>query len=109
MRQSIFRFVRDVFICPEHIRQVNHTLLTLVPKCNDPPRIVQSRLVALCNVMYKVVTKVLSNRLKIILPKVISYSHSSFVQSRHTTDNAIILQEIVHSFQNMKSRKGLWS
>lgn len=40
------------------------------------------------------------------MPKIVSSAQSSFVPSRHTTDNAIILQELVHSMHNLKGKKG---
>lgn len=103
---SVFDFVRQVCTNLVHIRQVNHTLLTLIPKCDNPSHIRQFRPIALCNVIYKIVTKVVAQRLKIIMPKVISEAQSSFVPGRHTTDNAIILQEMVHSMRLLKGKTG---
>lgn len=95
-----------MFLFSEHIEQMKETLITFISKCDDPSRISHFRPIALCNVIYKAVTKVIAHRLKIILPKVVSAAQSSFVPGRHTTDNAIILQEMVHSLNYMKGRKG---
>lgn len=102
---SIFSFVQRVFNNPSAIGEVNHTLLTLIFKVIDPSRPSDFRPIALCNVIYKIVTKVLANRIKPILPSIISKNQTSFISGRNATDNAIILQEVVHSMQAMGGRK----
>lgn len=93
--------MQQVFQRPSLIDDINHTLLTLIPKVLEPSKPSDFRPIALCNVIYKVVTKVLANRLKPIFPFVISENQSSFVAGRNATDNAIILQEVVHSMHCM--------
>lgn len=66
----------------------------------------QFRLIALCNVIYKILTKVLSNRMQSFLPALINKTQCSFVPGRHMVDNAIILQEVIHSMAHHKGSKG---
>lgn len=80
--------------------------MTLISKYDDSNRLSQYRSIALCNVIYKVVTKIISQRLMVIMTKVVSVSQSSFVPRRHTTYNAISLQELIHCMQNLKGRLG---
>ena len=51
---------------------VNETVIVLIPKGNDPQTVKDYSPISLCNVLYKIASKVLSNRLKIILPDIIS-------------------------------------
>lgn len=102
---SIFNFVQRVFYDPSVIGEVNHTLLTLIPKVPEPSRPSDFRPIALCNVIYKIVTKVLANRIQPILPSIISKNQSSFISGRNATNNAIILQEVAHSMHFMGGRK----
>lgn len=103
--QDVFNFVASVFENPSLIGNVNHTLLTLIPKLDDPKTAADFRSIALCNVIYKVVTKVLTNRIRLVLPHIIAGSQSSFIQGRNTKDNSIVLQEAVHTMQGMTGRK----
>lgn len=103
---SVCRFVKDVFLNPAHIREVNQTLLVLIPKVDNPESIKDLRPISLCNVIYKLITKIIANRLKIYLPNLISPNQCSFVPGRHGSDNVIIAQEVIHTIRNMKGNKG---
>lgn len=85
-------------------REVNRTYIVLIPKVDNPTKITQWRPIALCNVLYKIIAKVLTNRLKRVLPSVISVSQSAFVQDRLIMDNILIVHEILHSMKSNKSR-----
>jgi hypothetical protein len=82
---------------------INFTNIALIPKVKNLECMAKFRLISLCNVLYKIVSKVLVNRMKPILLRVISDSQSAFVLGRLITDNVIMTFEVLHYFKNLRT------
>lgn len=81
----------------------NRTTVVLILKSKSPERINDSRPISHCNVLYKILSKVLTTRLKVFLGDIISQNQSAFVQGRLITDNVIVAYEMSHLISNKRN------
>ena len=107
VRNSVKTKVKSIFstgIMPEYL---NKTLITLIPKCTSPESLNNYRPISLCNIVYKLVTKIIVGRIRHLLPSLVSPLQIAFVPGGKGVDNAILVQEILHSMLSRKGRTGL--
>jgi exonuclease III len=113
---SIFYKKHWEFVGPHVIKEVlgvlnggeipenwNDTWVTLIPKVKNPEAMKDLRPISLCNVVYKLISKVLANRLKEILNEIVAPNQSAFVPGRLITDNILLAYEVTHHMQNKRS------
>ena len=88
--------------------EINRTNITLVPKIKNPTKMTDFRPISLSNVVYKLISKVLANCLKIIIPQIISENQSVFLSRRLITDNVRVAFELMHYLEHKKDgREGV--
>ncbi|KAL6205411.1 hypothetical protein ACLB2K_022671 [Fragaria x ananassa] len=97
--------VREFLNSEELIREINHTWVTLIPKVKTPEYVHQLRPISLCNVIYKLGSKVLANRIKPLLDDIISQHQGTFVPGRLISDNSLLAFEISHCLKRRKRGK----
>ena len=95
---TVVKEVQNIFCCGVMPSYLNHTLISLIPKCVGADCLSKFRPIGPCNNIYKVITKIIILRLCPLLDKLISPLQTAFVPGKKDLDNMIIVQELVHSF-----------
>ncbi|KAK9704710.1 hypothetical protein RND81_07G006500 [Saponaria officinalis] len=90
--------VRSFFRSGKMLWYANTTVLTLIPKKSSASSVVDYRPIACCTLFYKVVSKILANRLKVVLPSLIGYEQAAFVAHISIFHNVMLSQALVKGY-----------
>jgi hypothetical protein len=104
VKNEVLGCIRNFFLNNILLKEQNHTHMALIPKQSGSHTIHHFRPISLCNIIYKLITKLLANRLKFLLHNIISPMQSAFVPSRNIQDNTILAHELLHSFKNKRGK-----
>lgn len=95
----------DVLNNRRDMRSINTTTLVLIPKVQNPTNIGQFHPISLCNVLLKIISKVVTNRIKKALQGCINETQGAFVPGRQITDNIFVAYELLHSFKKKRNKE----
>jgi hypothetical protein len=102
IREEVWQVVEESRTSGQVLLTLNATFLTLIPKEERVTHPKQYRPISLCNVIYKIITKVIATHLKPILPFVISKEKVGYVEGRKIMDSVILTHEVIHSLKMTK-------
>ncbi|GKC42164.1 sodium/hydrogen exchanger 6, partial [Tanacetum coccineum] len=94
--------VQDFFSNGKLLKELNHTIISLIPKVTTPARINDYRPISCCNVLYKCISKIIANRVKEGLGDIVSINQSAFVPGRRISDNILLTQEFMRNYHRRR-------
>ncbi|GKV09632.1 hypothetical protein SLEP1_g21103 [Rubroshorea leprosula] len=95
IKKEVVAFIQEFHKHGRIVRGANASFLVLIPKTENPQRIEEYRPISLIGVMYKILAKLLANRLRKVLPKVIGEQQMAFIGGRQLVDGVIIANEVI--------------
>ncbi|KAK3226983.1 hypothetical protein Dsin_006845 [Dipteronia sinensis] len=102
IRDDCLRFMSEFHKDITVVKEINKTFIALVPKCGKLKSMKDFRPISLVRCMYKVLAKVLANRVKSVMNTIIGDYQMAFVKDRQILDNIVIAEEIVHKWKRDK-------
>jgi hypothetical protein len=90
--------IMEFFSSGRLLKEVNSTIITLVPKKKNATSMGDFRPISCCNLVYKCITKIMANRLVAGLDEVISSNQGAFVPKRSIVENILLAQELVCNY-----------
>ena len=82
------------------LKDLNTTVIALIPKTTSSCKLQDYRPISCCNIAYKVITKIIANRLKPILKSSISRSQSAFLKGHSLGENVLLAAEIIRRYES---------
>ena len=94
--------VSEFFRNGKLLKEVSNTLISLIPKVQNPSSLRDYRPISCANVIYKCITKILARRIKMVLPDLVGREQTAFVPGRRAADSILLTHELMHLYQSRR-------
>ena len=95
LKPDFLRFLDEFHTNGVFPKGSNASFISLIPKVPEPQSLNDFRPISLIGCTYKIVAKLLSNRLKKVMPSIIDERQSAFIQGRQLLHSVITVNEVV--------------
>ncbi|GKU89286.1 hypothetical protein SLEP1_g3443 [Rubroshorea leprosula] len=102
IKQDVVAFVKEFWVNGKLVKGSNSSFIVLIPKKESPQGLGDFRPISLIGCLYKIIAKLLANRLRKVMPSIISQNQSAFVGRRHIVDGIVIANEVIHEAKKRK-------
>ncbi|GKV12840.1 hypothetical protein SLEP1_g23934 [Rubroshorea leprosula] len=102
IKEDVIEFLQEFHKNSKMVRGLNSSFIVLVPKVDNPQKIEEYRPISLIGVIYKILAKILANRLKKVLDELIGEQQMAFISGRQLMDGVVIANELVDEAKKRK-------
>ncbi|KAL2240810.1 UNVERIFIED_CONTAM: hypothetical protein Sindi_0722200 [Sesamum indicum] len=100
--QEVTKAVLEFFSTGKLLKQINSTILTVIPKVHFPTSVADFRPISCWNLLYKFIAKLIVQKLSVVLDKIISPCQAAFVPGRSIGDNVMLAHELFTSYNQAR-------
>ncbi|KAK1427996.1 hypothetical protein QVD17_16799 [Tagetes erecta] len=100
--KDIVLAIQDFFNKGKLLKELNHTVIALIPKVTTAYLVTDFRPISCCNVIYKCISKIIADRIKDSLGGLVNINQSAFIPGRKISDNILLTQELMHNYHRQK-------
>ncbi|XP_024009969.1 uncharacterized protein LOC112085166 [Eutrema salsugineum] len=97
--KDVIASVSEFFRNRRLLRDINNTAISLIPKNPEGCKLSEYRPISCCNTTYKVIAKLIANRLKPVLDDCISSNQAAFLKGRSLGENVLLVSELIRNYQ----------
>ena len=102
--EDLLAAINNILKANKMLKQVNHTLICMIPMVAIPASVDDFRPIAVCNVMYRILSKLLTNQLKPLLPRLTDLNQTAFIRGRRITESILLAHELCHKLHSGQGR-----
>lgn len=102
LKEDVMRFLLEFHRNGKLTKGINSTFIALIPKVDNPQRLNDFRPISLVGSMYKILAKIVANRLRLVIGSVILDSQSTFIKGRQILDGILVANEVVDEARKCK-------
>lgn len=106
VKEDVFRMMSDFHRTGKLEKSINCSFIALIPKTDNPNEIADFRPICLVSSLYKIVAKVLAQRLKAVIGNLVSETQCAFIRGKQIFDGILIANEVIHSMDKMVGNEG---
>lgn len=99
IKMDVYNAVKDFFKHGKLLKEINATMITLVPKVDCPKTVGDYRPIACCNITYKIISKIITVRMQKVMNYLIDEAQGAFIKDRSIVDNVLVCQSIARGYQ----------
>ncbi|GLT25250.1 hypothetical protein SLA2020_003940 [Shorea laevis] len=102
LKEDIVAFAKEFWANGKLVKGSNATFIVLISKKENPQGLGEFRPISLIGCMYKIISKILANRLSKVLPSIINLNQSAFIGGRQIADGIVVANEVIHEAKRRK-------
>ncbi|GKU96316.1 hypothetical protein SLEP1_g9566 [Rubroshorea leprosula] len=95
IKQDIIGFADEFYTNGKLVKGFNASFVVLIPKTSNPQKIEDFRPISLIGSMYKIIAKLLANRIRLVMGSVIGVQQTAFVKDRLLVDGVLVANEVI--------------